>query len=97
MNNPFEIIEKRLSNIESLVLDALHPSRVEKRENKQNQPFIKGIHELAKFLRCSPSRAQKLKNEGRIPFFQDGRTVLFDPDKVREVMQIVEQKKGLKS
>jgi hypothetical protein len=51
------------------------------------QPFIKGIHELAKFLRVSPVRAQKLKNEGVFPYWQDGRTLLFDPDKVREAMQ----------
>ncbi len=50
------------------------------------EPFIKGIHELANFLRVSPARAQKLKNEGVFPFWQDGRTLLFDPEKVREAM-----------
>lgn len=63
-------------------------------EPQSNQPFIKGIHELSKFLRCSPSRAQKLKNEGRFPFFQDGRTLLFDPEQVRRAMQIDDEKKG---
>jgi hypothetical protein len=48
--------------------------------------FIKGTHELAIFLNVSLSRAQQLKNEGVFPYFQDDRTVLFDPDKVREVM-----------
>jgi hypothetical protein len=51
------------------------------------QPFIKGIHELAAFLKVSPARAQKLKNEGAFPYWQDGRTLLFDPNKVREAMQ----------
>ena len=88
--DPDRLIETIADKVTANILDVIAPKR-----NKQNQPFIKGIHELAKFLRCSPSRAQKLKNEGRIPFFQDGRTVLFDPDKVREAMQIVEQKKGL--
>ena len=50
------------------------------------QPPIKGIHALAKFLGVSAPRAQKLKNEKVFPFFQDGRLVLFDPDKVREAM-----------
>ncbi|OFY49450.1 MAG: hypothetical protein A2W85_06305 [Bacteroidetes bacterium GWF2_41_31] len=50
------------------------------------EPFIKGIHELAKFLRCSPARAQKLKNEGIFPYFQDNRTLLFDRAKVRTAM-----------
>jgi hypothetical protein len=50
------------------------------------EPFIKGIHQLAKFLQVSPVRAQKLKNEGAFPYWQDGRTLLFDPDKVRAAM-----------
>ena len=50
------------------------------------QTHIKGIHALAKFLGVSPARAQKLKNENAFPYFQDGRLVLFDPDKVREAM-----------
>jgi hypothetical protein len=52
------------------------------------KPFIKGIHELAKFLNVSPARAQKLKNEGAFPFWQDGRTLLFDPEKVRAAMMM---------
>lgn len=48
---------------------------------------IKGIHELAAFLKISPGRAQKLKNEEVIPCFQDGRLVLFDPDKVMKAME----------
>jgi hypothetical protein len=50
------------------------------------EPFIKGIHELAKFLQISPARAQKLKNENTFPYWQDGRTLLFDPRKIRDVM-----------
>jgi len=59
--------------------------------------FIKGIIELAAFLHVSAPRAQKLKNEGVFPYFQDGRLVLFDPDKVREAMEAYNQKgKGKK-
>ena len=57
------------------------------------QPFIKGIHELAAFLRVSPARAQKLKNEGVFEFWQDGRTLLFDPDKVRGAMKTVKDRR----
>lgn len=56
------------------------------------QPFIKGIHELAKFLKVSPARAQKLKNEGVFPYWQDGRTLLFEPDKVRTAMTTIKTK-----
>jgi len=51
-----------------------------------SEPPIKGIHELAVFMKVSPARAQKLKNEGVLPYFQNGRLVLFDPEKVRAVM-----------
>jgi hypothetical protein len=47
-----------------------------------SQPHIKGTHQLAKFLGISVSKAQKLKNEGIVPFFQNERLVLFDPEKV---------------
>lgn len=57
------------------------------------QPHIKGIHELAVFLKVSASRAQKLKNEGILPYFQDGRLVLFDRDKVREAMELHNKKR----
>ena len=60
---------------------------------QSQQPFIKGIHELAKFLKVSPARAQKLKNEGVFPFWQDGRTLLFDPENVRAAMANVKTRR----
>jgi len=67
-------------------------------EDKTQQPtpkkeFIKGIHQLAIFLKVSAPRAQKLKNEKIISCFQDGRLVLFDPDTVREEMAAYNQSK----
>lgn len=57
-------------------------------ENEESPKIlIKGIHELAAFLNISPSRAQKLKNEKIIPFWQDGRLVIFDSRKVLEAMR----------
>jgi len=53
------------------------------------------VHELAKFLRISSTRAQKLKNEGVFPYWQDGRILLFDPDKVRAaISKTVKTRKG---
>lgn len=45
-------------------------------------PVIKGFQGLADFLGISKSVAQKMKNEGIIPYIQYGRVVLFEPDKV---------------
>ena len=63
-----------------------------KTEESSPQPFIKGIHELSRFLKVSPARAQKLKNEGVFPYWQDGRTLLFDPEKVRQAMSYINKK-----
>ena len=76
--------EELKSLINKAVTEAM-PNAIEKKP----EPFIKGIHELAEFLKVGPSRAQKLKNEGAFPFWQDGRTLLFDPDKVRAAMENV--------
>lgn len=54
---------------------------------KDQDQVIKGIHALAAFLHCSPSHAQKLKNSGILPYFQRGKTVLFDKAKVMAAMK----------
>lgn len=84
MTNPFAELEARLSNIEALLLDIKHNPQTQ--TSTPPQPFIKGIHELAKFLKVCPARAQKLKNAGVFPYWQDGRTLLFDPEKVKQAM-----------
>lgn len=91
MQNPFELLEARLSSIEAILLDIKHnrPDHT----STPPQAFIKGIHELASFLKVSPARAQKLKNEGVFPYWQDGRTLLFDPNKVREAMNNLNRKR----
>ncbi|NDV68936.1 helix-turn-helix domain-containing protein [Dysgonomonas sp. 25] len=57
------------------------------RSSPTQKKFIKGIHELAKFLNVSPSKAQEIKNSGIIPYTQNGRIVLFDPDRVIEALE----------
>jgi 2,4-dienoyl-CoA reductase-like NADH-dependent reductase (Old Yellow Enzyme family) len=54
--------------------------------HSNEKKFINSIKGLATFLQCSPVTAQKLKNEGLIPFMQIGRKILFDPDLVLESM-----------
>lgn len=51
--------------------------------------LLKGVKELADFLGVSVSTAQRLKTTGvLIPAtMQSGRTCLFDPVKVKEVLQ----------
>lgn len=90
------ILQVSKDELADMISDAVRTAISEVMQRPTSQPFIKGIHELAEFLRVSPARAQKLKNDGVFPFWQDGRTLLFDPDKVRESMQFV-KKKGFKN
>jgi hypothetical protein len=48
---------------------------------------LHSIRELADFIGCSTVTAQKGKNEGRFPFRQVGRKVLFFTDEVLKAME----------
>jgi len=82
-NYLIQISDDRLQKI---VTDAVKTAMSQKTTTSIPEPPIKGIHALGRFLGVGAARAQKLKNEGVFPYFQDGRLVLFDPDKVREAM-----------
>lgn len=75
MENPFEIIDQRLQRIEEILATMV------KKEIPPN-PKIKGIHGLAEALNVSVAKAQKLKNSGKIRFYQDGKLVLFDYNEI---------------
>jgi hypothetical protein len=83
-----QITKEELFDIINEAVKAAMPTFINTNPNK---PFIKGIHELAEFLGVSAPRAQKLKNAGISPYFQDGRTVLFDPIKVKIAMEQYQQ------
>ena len=57
-------------------------------EFKNESPqYIKGIDNLAIFLGVGRSTAQKMKNDGVIPYVQYDRTVLFDKAKVMSALE----------
>lgn len=86
------LIQVGRDELSRIINDAVRAAMPKDLREASPQPFIKGIHELAKFLKVSPARAQKLKNEGVFPYWQDGRTLLFDPDKVRTAMTTIKTK-----
>lgn len=51
-----------------------------------NSEMIHGIRELAKFLKCSTSTAQKLKNEKRVPYYEAGRVLMFRSEEVLQAI-----------
>jgi hypothetical protein len=81
------IIQLTKEELTALINEAVYSAMQSNNSGLNPKPQIKGIHELAEFLKISPGRAQKLKNDKVIPCFQDGRLVLFDPDKVLKAME----------
>lgn len=56
-------------------------------ETTENKRLINSLKGLAELLQVSIVTAQTIKNSGRIPYMQIGRTVLFDPDKVLAALE----------
>lgn len=59
---------------------------------QQESKILYSIRGLANFLGCSTVTAQRLKNSGRIPYWQIGRKVMFDSTKVLNAMEHSEKK-----
>lgn len=53
----------------------------------EKKKMLYSMQELADFLKCSKVTAGKIKKSGSIPFFQTGRKVYFDPDKVINALE----------
>ena len=86
MNNII-LLQVTRDELEEIVAKAVRAAVAGLQNPQVSKTHIKGIHALAKFLQISPARAQKLKNEEVIPYWQNGRLVLFDPEKVMKAME----------
>jgi excisionase family DNA binding protein len=75
MNNPFETIDSRLSNIENLLLDIKHSN-----EGKSNSPdtdeFLT-VQETAKFLSLSAPSIYRLISKGKLPVMKRAKRCYF--------------------
>ena len=80
--NEMVIIQK--SELFDLIRTVVSDEIGKRMDAKNPKPKIKGIHALAKALKCSVAKAQQLKNSGTIRYFQDGRLVLFDYNQVMD-------------
>lgn len=70
MNNPFEILNERLANIESLLLEIKHkPEEEEKSENLT-------VKETAELLKVSEQSVHNYIKRGLIPATKIGRILL---------------------
>lgn len=64
MNNPFEVIEARLSSIENLILDLKHQPKTVEWKNESEQHLT--IEETAKFLSLSVPTVYGLIHKGKL-------------------------------
>ena len=88
--NELEIL---IENSVSKALREHQSSGISNPEPQSEHKMLYSIRALGYFIGCSSVTAQKLKNEGRIPYRQIGRKVIFD---TVEVLKAMEQPKNKK-
>jgi len=94
MNDLVVIHESKLTDLLRSVMYEVISKHL---ESKPPRPKIKGIHALAEAIPCSLSKAQQLKNSGKLRYCQDGKLVLFDYDEIMEDLKGVNvNKRGRK-
>src|SRR5438067_1951799 len=74
MNNPFELIEARLSNIETLLLDLKHQPK--ERELPEVDELLT-VPDTAKFLRLSVPTVYGLISKGELPVMKRSKRCYF--------------------
>lgn len=82
--------DKLTEIVEQAVIKALAARPNNTIEQPPERKIMYSIRELSEFIGCSTVTAQKLKNEGRIPYRQIGRKCMFD---TAEVLKSMEQGK----
>jgi excisionase family DNA binding protein len=75
MNNPFEVIEARLSNIETLLLDIKH-ARKEQGEQPEADQLLT-IQEAAEFLKLTVPTIYSKVSKGELPVMKRSKRLYF--------------------
>lgn len=75
MNNPFEVIEARLSNIENLILDLKHTPTAT--GNQPDSKQLLNVKEAAKFLNLSAQTIYLMVSRGDIPVNKKNHRLYF--------------------
>ncbi len=74
MNNPFEVIEARLNNIESLILDFNKKTTVEKTEPEDQ---LLTVEQTAKFLNLTIPTIYSKVSRKELPVMKQGKRLYF--------------------
>jgi len=85
MNNPFEVIEARLSSIENLILDLKHkPTKVE--PTNQTEQLLT-IQEAADFLSLTVPTMYSKVSKGELPVMKRGKRLYFSRTELMEYIK----------
>ena len=85
MNNPFEVIEARLSSIENLILDLKHqPTKVE--TTYQSEKLLT-IQEAAEFLNLTVPTIYSKVSKGELPVMKRSKRLYFSRTELLEYLK----------
>lgn len=85
MNNPFEVIEARLSSIENLILDLKHqPPAVDKNETPEQLLTVQGA---AQFLNLTVPTIYSKCSKGELPVMKRSKRLYFSSIQLMEYIK----------
>jgi len=84
MNNPFELIEARLSSIENLILDLKQPTKVEPTEQPEQ---LLTVQEAAKFLNLTVPTIYSKVSKGELPVMKRSKRLYFSSTELMEYLK----------
>lgn len=92
MTNPFDELNARLSNIESLLLNLSNPEKDSKRNESPDSDVILTVEETAKFLHLTiPTIYSMIRNQ-QIPVMKQNRRCYFRKDDIIDYLMKGRQK-----
>ena len=84
MNNPFELIEARLTSIENLILDLKQPKQVETTEHPEQ---LLTVQEAARFLNLTVPTIYSKVSKGELPVMKRGKRLYFSSTELMEYLK----------
>lgn len=84
MDNPFEIIEARLANIENML-----SSLKDQKHQEENKPIeqLLNVHDAAKFLRLTVPTIYSKVGRGELPVMKRGNRLYFSSTELTEYLK----------
>jgi hypothetical protein len=96
ITNPFDLIDTRLSNIESILLDFKHSVSLQTPPKQEDSSRLYGDKAVAKHLGCTVQTINQLKKSGKLPFHRVGRRYFYLTNEVNSAFHVITIKNGSK-